>query len=80
MGWYGARRADLKPGLVSVHPAAGPMPINLLAQASTFLANRLIHLRVTGTVRSPTIQVEPIALLAEEAVRFFLNPTALPIR
>src|SRR5207248_4801162 len=60
-------------------PMAGPIPVSLLIQASTYLSNRLIHLRVTGTYRSPTIQIEPISLLADEAVRYFVNQAALPL-
>jgi hypothetical protein len=57
-------------------PVAGPIPVGLILEASTVLAPRLIHLRVTGTFRSPSIQVEPIALLTQEAVIFFLGRAA----
>jgi translocation and assembly module TamB len=60
-------------------PAVGPLPLTLIVDASAFLANRVIHLRVTGTVRNPVIRVEPVPLLTEEAVRFFLNRANLPI-
>src|SRR5262249_13962570 len=50
-------------------PAEGQIPTNLLTEATSLLAGRLIRLRVTGTIRSPTIQLQPIALLAEEALR-----------
>jgi hypothetical protein len=53
-------------------PFAGAIPVTALTLASNYLSNRLIHLRVGGTLRSPVIQVAPIVLLAEEAVRFFL--------
>ena len=36
-------------------------------------------LRVTGTVRSPVIRVEALPLLTEEAVRFFLRRTNVPL-
>ena len=49
--------------------ADGP---DALARASSYLSYRVIHLRVTGTLRSPTVRVEPIRLLTQEAVRFFL--------
>jgi hypothetical protein len=54
-------------------PLTGPIPAGLILQASSLLAPRLIHLRVTGTFRSPSIQVEPLALLTQEAVLFFLG-------
>jgi hypothetical protein len=34
---------------------------------------------VAGTVRSPVIQVNPLPLLTEEAVRFFLNQANVPL-
>ena len=52
-------------------PAVGPIPGATIAQASTLLAARTIHLRVTGTVRNPSVQIDPVRLLTEEAVRFF---------
>jgi hypothetical protein len=33
---------------------------------------------VRGTVRNPVVRVEPVSLLTEEAVRFFLNRALLP--
>jgi hypothetical protein len=60
-------------------PLTGAVPVSLLLQASDYLSNRLIRLRVTGTVRSPVVTVEPITLLTEEAVRFFLRRYALPV-
>jgi hypothetical protein len=60
-------------------PAVGPIPVTVLLEATTYLSNRTIHLRVTGTLRSPVVQVEPVSLLSEEAVRFFINRTPLPV-
>ena len=51
----------------------------LLAQASTLLSRRVIRLHVGGTVRSPSIQIQPLLLLTEEAVRFFLTRVAIPL-
>jgi translocation and assembly module TamB len=61
-------------------PAFGPLPLSMIVQASSYLSNRVIHLRVTGTVRNPVIRVEPIRLLTEEAARFFLNRALPPLR
>jgi hypothetical protein len=33
----------------------------------------LLHLHVTGTVRTPTIQVQPLPELPQEALRFFID-------
>jgi hypothetical protein len=60
-------------------PAIGPVPVSAIIAATSYLSNRVVHLRVTGNVRSPSIQVEPLATLTEEAVRFFLSQTGLPI-
>jgi hypothetical protein len=48
------------------------MPAALLSQASSQLSSKLIHARVTGTVRSPTVQIMPLRSLQEDVVRFFL--------
>jgi translocation and assembly module TamB len=60
-------------------PTAGPIPVSLILEASTYLSNRTVHLRVTGTIRNPSVQVEPVSLLSEETVRFFINRTPLPV-
>jgi translocation and assembly module TamB len=60
-------------------PMFGPLPLTLLREANDFLANRVIHLRVTGTVRSPTIRVQPLATLTQEAVRYFLTGQGIPL-
>jgi hypothetical protein len=38
-----------------------------------------MHLRVTGTIRTPTVQVEPLPLLTDEAARFLLNRSNIPL-
>jgi hypothetical protein len=53
-------------------PVAGAMPTALVSQASSMLSNQLIQARVTGTVRSPTVQIMPLRSLQEDAIRFFL--------
>ena len=56
-------------------PAPGPLPLAVLIEASTFLANRIIHLRITGSYANPVVRVEPKAVLSEETVRFFFSPS-----
>jgi hypothetical protein len=51
----------------------GPIPITLIRDVSDYLSNQTIRLRVTGSVKQPSVQVNVAALLSEEAVRFFLN-------
>jgi hypothetical protein len=60
-------------------PPIGPVPAAVILQATDYLSNRVIHLRVTGTVRSPSVQVEPLPQLTEEAVRFFINRYNVPL-
>lgn len=54
-------------------PAIGPIPVGLILDVSAFLSNRTVRLDVTGTVDQPVVRVNTTALLAEEAVRFFLR-------
>jgi hypothetical protein len=61
--------------------AVGPTPTAALIRAASWLANASVRLRVTGTLRSPSVQVEALPLLVtEEIIRFFLfaspNPAA----
>jgi hypothetical protein len=60
-------------------PTVGPIPVSLLITATDYLSNRLVHLRVTGTLHSPVITIEPISLLTQEAVLFFLNRSNVPL-
>jgi translocation and assembly module TamB len=77
-GQYGANPRLLR--LLGLRlPAVGPIPLSLVLEVTDYLSNRLVHLRVTGTWRSPVITVEPISLLTDEAVLFFLNRSSLPI-
>jgi translocation and assembly module TamB len=59
-------------------PPIGPIPVTLIADVSSYLSNRVIHLRGTGTLRSPSVRVEPLGLLTEEAVRFFIGLLGVP--
>jgi hypothetical protein len=59
-------------------PAVGPVPLALLTEATNYLSNRVVHLHVSGTVRSPVVRVEPLGLLSDEAVRFFLGKAGVP--
>ena len=77
-GRLGINPAFLRVAGVSV-PAVGPIPVGVILEVSSYLANRVIHLRVTGTVRNPDVRLEPITLLAEEAVRFFVLQSGAPV-
>ncbi len=70
----------LRLGVIGIGlPIAGPLPVTALREASNLLANRVIYLTVTGTVRNPVIRVQPLRMLTEEAFRFFLNQSNLPV-
>src|SRR5207302_9678248 len=60
-------------------PLAGPVPLALLLEATGYLSSTSIHAIVTGTVRSPTVRIEPLSLLTEEAARFFLLRSGGPV-
>jgi hypothetical protein len=70
-----ARLTEL--GLANALPAV--LPVTAVGQFSRYLSNRLLHLRVTGTVRNPNVRVEPLSLLTQEALQFFLNQANVPI-
>jgi hypothetical protein len=53
-------------------PLAGPVPLALLLEATGYFSSTSIHAIVTGTVRSPTVRIEPLSLLTDEAARFLL--------
>jgi hypothetical protein len=59
-------------------PLIGPVPLALLVEATGYLSSASIHLVVTGTMRSPSVRVEPLSLLTDEAARFFLLPVGGP--
>ena len=53
--------------------AASAPPVGALLLANDYLANRVVHLTIRGTVRQPIVQVKPFESLGDEAVRFFLR-------
>jgi hypothetical protein len=60
-------------------PIVGPIPQIILKEASGVLASRVINLDVTGTVHNPVLRLRPLPLMTDEAVRFFLGRSNLPI-
>ncbi len=57
-------------------PFQGTIPVRMLGSLNTFLSNRLIQLRVLGTIRSPTVQIRPLPILQDEGIRFFFRSAA----
>jgi hypothetical protein len=54
-------------------PDSAPRPLSLVNQASTLLTARLIHLRIGGTFRNPSLRLVPLPRLTEDTLRFFLS-------
>jgi uncharacterized protein involved in outer membrane biogenesis len=77
-GTFGVNPAFLRLAGLPI-PAAGPIPLSVLLEASALLSNRVVHARVTGTTRNPNVQLEPVQILAEEAVRFFVLESGVPV-
>jgi translocation and assembly module TamB len=76
-------RLGVNPGFLRLFglrvPVTGPIPVGLLLEAGSYLSNRVIDLTVTGTLRSPNMQVKPLRILTQEATRFFLGQANVPI-
>ena len=49
---------------------ANPIPVGLLLETATHAAHLALYLHITGTARSPTIQIQTLRHLTEEALRF----------
>ncbi len=60
-------------------PTIGPIPVGLVAEASTLLAFRVVHMRISGTVRAPVTRIDPVALLTDESIRILVLQYVLPI-
>ena len=51
----------------------------VLEEASNLLSNQVVYLQLTGTAANPVIRPRPVPLLSEEAVRYLLDRSNLPI-
>jgi len=60
-------------------PAFGPIPLGTMNQAVSYLSNRTLSLRVTGTMRAPSVHVNAVPFLTESAVRFFMAQSGVPL-
>ena len=58
---------------MNIPAMVGPVPVGLIIRASKYLSDRTVRLEVTGTARSPQIRINPLEILSEEAIRFFLG-------
>ncbi|SIO66682.1 translocation and assembly module TamB [Singulisphaera sp. GP187] len=50
-----------------------------IARIGSYLSNRLLKLRVTGTLKNPSVAVDASILVAETAVTFFAGVLKLPL-
>ncbi len=48
-------------------------------RVANFLSNRLLKLRVTGTLKSPSVALDPSIAVADTAVGFFAGVLKLPL-
>jgi uncharacterized protein involved in outer membrane biogenesis len=78
-GTLGLNDTALKQIGITLPTYIGPLPLQLVRDVSVLLSNRTVRLNITGTLANPQPQVNTAALLADEAIRFFLRrylPTA----
>lgn len=57
----------------------GPIPVGMVANLTQYLSNQTIHLEVTGTIANPTVRIQPLRTLSEDAIRFFFNQKNIPL-
>jgi hypothetical protein len=48
-------------------------PARVVGRVSNSLTRNLIHVRVNGTIQAPIVQIMPVRMLEEDALRFFLG-------
>ena len=71
----GAALVGMIPGLREVVGRGG----EAMARVATFLSNRLLKFRVTGTLKSPTVNLDPSVGVGDGAVGFFSGVLKLPV-
>lgn len=50
-----------------------------MARVGTYFSNRLLKLRVTGTLKNPSVNADPSIIVADTAVAFFADILKLPL-
>jgi hypothetical protein len=52
---------------------AAPAPAKLLIQANEAMKDRVVHVHIGGTSSNPTLRVQPVKQLSQDALRFFIK-------
>jgi hypothetical protein len=63
--------------LLGITSDVGPLPVTAIVRITEFLQNRVIYAQVTGPVRQPTVRIKPLAILSDEAARYFVQRSLL---
>jgi translocation and assembly module TamB len=63
------------PGLRNANGRRGQATL----QVANFLSNRLLKLRVTGTIKNPSVSIDPRIVVTNPAVAFFAGVLKLPL-
>jgi translocation and assembly module TamB len=69
--------------LVSLIPGLGEVVgrgQEATSRVASFLSNRLLKFRVVGTLRSPSVAIDPAVVVSEAAVGFFGGVLSLPLQ
>ncbi len=65
---------DLGPAGQFIRIAAfGALPVGVILEASRFLSNRTVRLKLSGSIQNPTVTVNAGQILVEEVIRYFLG-------
>jgi uncharacterized protein involved in outer membrane biogenesis len=56
-------------------PAVGPIPVGLLLEVSQMLSHLTVKVHISGTIANPTVRVNPVPLMSQEAVLFLVGRT-----
>jgi hypothetical protein len=63
--------------LLGITSDVGPLPVSAILRITEFLQNRVIYAQVTGSIRQPTVRIKPLAILSDEAARYFVQRSLL---
>ncbi len=58
---------------------AAPAPVALIVKANELLKDRVVRVHVGGTADRPTLRLQPVKQLSQDAVKFFLSSSLGPM-